>query len=104
MPCVAPEKGVSLHWCKDTHCSASKCCRNLVNTAIDKFRNSKICEQGMQHLFIDVRGPNSYSRIKRAQVFDVPCVGDDPPFLVLDLVCARSEHFVDDEQPLPRWL
>jgi hypothetical protein len=29
----------------------------------------------MQHLFIDVRGLKIYSRIKWAQVFDVPCVG-----------------------------
>jgi hypothetical protein len=36
-------------------------------------------------------------------VFDVPCVGDDLPVLVLDLVCSGSEHLVDDEQPLPRW-
>jgi hypothetical protein len=56
----------------------------------------------MQHLFIDVRDLNSYPRIKRAQVFDVPCVGDDPPVLVLDLVSSGSEHFVDDEWPLPR--
>jgi hypothetical protein len=36
-------------------------------------------------------------------VFDVPCVGDDPPVLELDLVCPWSEHHVDDEGPLPRW-
>jgi hypothetical protein len=36
-------------------------------------------------------------------VFDVPCVGDDPPIFVLDLECPRSEHLVDDERPLPRW-
>jgi hypothetical protein len=53
----------------------------------------------MQHLFIDVRGSNSYSRIKWAQVLDVPCVGDDPTVLVLDFVSPRSEHFMDDEQP-----
>jgi hypothetical protein len=46
---------------------------------------------------------NIYSRIKRAQVFNVPRVGNDPPILVLDLVCPWSEHFVDDERPLPRW-
>jgi hypothetical protein len=80
-----------------------KRCRKLANTTIDKFPNSKTCEQGMQHLFIDVRGLNSYSRIKRAQVLDVPCVGDDPPVLILDLVCPGSEHFMDDERPLPRW-
>jgi hypothetical protein len=57
----------------------------------------------MQHIFIDVRGLNIYSRIKQAQVFDVPSVGDDPPVLVLDHVCLRSEHLVDDERPLPRW-
>jgi hypothetical protein len=33
-------------------------------------------------------------------VFDVPCVGDDPPVFVLDLVRPRSEHLVDDERPL----
>jgi hypothetical protein len=76
---VAPEQGVSLHWCKDTRYSASKRCRELVNTAIDKFRNSKICEQGMHHLFINVRGLNSYSGIKWVEVLDVPCVGDDVP-------------------------
>jgi hypothetical protein len=36
-------------------------------------------------------------------VFDVSCVGDDPPVLELDLVCPWSEHHVDDEGPLPRW-
>jgi hypothetical protein len=36
-------------------------------------------------------------------VLDVPRVGDDPPVLVMDLVCLWSEHFVDDERPLPRW-
>jgi hypothetical protein len=46
---------------------------------------------------------NIYSRIKRAQVDNVPCVGDDPPVLVLDLVCPWSEHLVDDERSLPRW-
>jgi hypothetical protein len=46
---------------------------------------------------------NIYSRIKQVQVFDVPRIGDDPPVLVLDLVCAWLEHFVDDERPLPRW-
>jgi hypothetical protein len=55
------------------------------------------------NIYIDVRGLNSYSRIKRAQVFDVPHVGDDPLVLVLDLVGPWSEHLVDDEQPLPRW-
>jgi hypothetical protein len=45
----------------------------------------------------------SYSRVKRAQVFDVPCVGDDPLVFVLDLVRSWSEHLVDDEWPLPRW-
>jgi hypothetical protein len=80
-----------------------KHCRKLVNTAIDKFLNSRTCEQGMQHVFIDVRGSNSYSRIKQAQVLNVQCVGDDPPVLVLDLVSPGSEHFVDDERPLPRW-
>jgi hypothetical protein len=75
----------------------------LINTVIDKFLNSKTCEQGMQHLFINVRGLNSYSRIKRAQVLNVPCVGDDPPVLVLDLVYPWSEHLIDDERPLPRW-
>jgi hypothetical protein len=74
-----------------------------MNTANDKFLNSKACEQGMQHIIIDVRGFYSYSRIKRVQVFDVPCVGDDPPVLVLDLVCPWSEHLMDDERPLPRW-
>jgi hypothetical protein len=74
-----------------------------MNTTNDKFPNSKTCEQDMQHLFIDVRGLNSYSRIKRAQVFDVPCVGDDPLVHVLDLVCPWSEYLVDDEQALPRW-
>jgi hypothetical protein len=44
-----------------------------------------------------------YSGIKRAQVFDVPHVSDDPPVLVLDLVRAWSEYFVGDERPLPRW-
>jgi hypothetical protein len=34
------------------------------------------------------------------EVLDVPCAGDDPPILVLHLVCPRSEHFVDDERPL----
>jgi hypothetical protein len=80
-----------------------KRCRKLVNIAIDKFLNSRTCEQGMQHLFVDVRGSHSYSMIKQAQVFDVPCVGDDPPVLVLDLVSPGLEHFVDDELPLPRW-
>jgi hypothetical protein len=46
---------------------------------------------------------NIYSRIKRAHVFDVPHVGDDPPVLVLDLVRPWSEHLVDDERPLLRW-
>jgi hypothetical protein len=46
---------------------------------------------------------NIYSRIKRAQVFDVPCVGDDTPILIMDLVRPWSEHLVDDERPLPRW-
>jgi hypothetical protein len=46
---------------------------------------------------------NIYSRTKRAQVLDVPCVGDDPAVLVLDHVSPWSEHFVDDERPLPRW-
>jgi hypothetical protein len=59
--------------------------------------------KGKLHVFIDVRVLNIYSRIKRAQVFDVPCVGDDSPVLVLDLVCPWSEHFVDDERPLPGW-
>jgi hypothetical protein len=36
-------------------------------------------------------------------VFDVPCIGDDPPVLVQDLVCSGPEHLVDDEWPLPRW-
>jgi hypothetical protein len=36
-------------------------------------------------------------------MLDVPCVGDDPPVLVLDLVRPWSEHLVDDEGPLPRW-
>jgi hypothetical protein len=36
-------------------------------------------------------------------VFDVPCIGDDPPILVLDLVGSGLEHFVDDEWSLPRW-
>jgi hypothetical protein len=82
--------------------SPKRCCKHM-NTAKDKFPNSKTCEQGMQHLFIDARGLNNYSRIKWAQVFDVPCVGDDPPILVLDLVCHWSEHLVDDERPLPGW-
>jgi hypothetical protein len=80
-----------------------KCCHKLVNTVIDKFLNLNTCEQGMLHLFIDVRGSNSYSRIKRAHVLDVLCVGDDPPILVQNLVCLGSEHFVNDERPLPRW-
>jgi hypothetical protein len=46
---------------------------------------------------------NIYSRIKRAQVLDVPSVGDDPPVLVLDLVHPWSEHLMDDERPFPRW-
>jgi hypothetical protein len=46
---------------------------------------------------------NIYLRIKQVQVFDVPCVGDDPPVLVLDLVRPWSKHLVDDEWPLPRW-
>jgi hypothetical protein len=46
---------------------------------------------------------NIYSRIKRAQVFDVPRVGDDSPVLVLDLVRPWSEHLVDDERALSRW-
>jgi hypothetical protein len=57
----------------------------------------------MQHLFIDVMDLNSYSRIKWAQVFDVPCVGNDPPVLVLDLVSSGPKHLVDDEWSLPRW-
>jgi hypothetical protein len=36
-------------------------------------------------------------------VLDVPCVGDDPAILVLDLVRPWSEHFVDDDPPHPRW-
>jgi hypothetical protein len=36
-------------------------------------------------------------------VFDVPCIADDPPVLVLDLVRPWSEYLVDDEGPLPRW-
>jgi hypothetical protein len=59
--------------------------------------------RGKLHVFIDVRVLNIYSRIKRAQVFNVPCVGDDPPVVVLDLVHPWSEHLVDDERPLPRW-
>jgi hypothetical protein len=59
--------------------------------------------KGKFHVFIDVRVLNIYSRVKRAQVFDVPCVGDDPPVLVLDLVRPWSEHLVDDEGALPRW-
>jgi hypothetical protein len=78
-----------------------KCCRKHMNTTNNKFSDSKTFEQGMQRLFIDVRGLNIYSRIKQAQVFDVPCIGDDPPILVLDLVCPWSEHLVDDERPLP---
>jgi hypothetical protein len=35
-------------------------------------------------------------------MFDVPGIGDDPSFLVSDLVCSGSEHLVDDEWPLPR--
>jgi hypothetical protein len=35
-------------------------------------------------------------------VLNVPCVGDNPPVLVLDLLRAWSEHFVDDERPLQR--
>jgi hypothetical protein len=66
--------------------SPKRCCKHM-NTTNDKFPNSKTCEQGMQHLFIDVPGLNSYSRIKWEQVFDVQCVGDDPLVLVLDLVC-----------------
>jgi hypothetical protein len=46
---------------------------------------------------------NIYSRIKRAQVLDVPRVGDDPPVLVLDLVHPWSEHLMVDERPFPRW-
>jgi hypothetical protein len=46
---------------------------------------------------------NIYTRIKRAQVFDVPRVGDEPPVLILDLVRPWSEHFMDDERPFPRW-
>jgi hypothetical protein len=57
----------------------------------------------MQHLFIDVRDLNSYSRVKWVQVFDVPCIGDDPPVLILDLVGSGPEHLVDDERPLLRW-
>jgi hypothetical protein len=26
-----------------------------------------------------------------------------PPVFILDLVCPRSEHLVDDKRPLPRW-
>jgi hypothetical protein len=78
-------------------------CRKHMNTVDDKFPNSKTCEQGKQHLFIDVRGLNIYARIKWAHVLDVPCVGDDPPVLVLDLVRPWSEHLVDDEWPLLRW-
>jgi hypothetical protein len=80
-----------------------KRCRKHVNTANYKFWNSETCEQGMHHLFIDVRGLNIYSRIKWAQVFDVPCIGDNPHVLVLDLVCPWSEHLVDDKWALPRW-
>jgi hypothetical protein len=36
-------------------------------------------------------------------MLDVPCVGDDPPVLVLDLVRPWSEHLIDDEWLLPRW-
>jgi hypothetical protein len=36
-------------------------------------------------------------------VFDVPCVGGDPPVLVSDLVGSGPEHLMDDEWPLPRW-
>jgi hypothetical protein len=59
--------------------------------------------KGKLHVFIDVRVLNLYLRVKRAQVFDVPHVGDDPPVLVLDLVRPWSEHLVDDEGSLPRW-
>jgi hypothetical protein len=37
------------------------------------------------------------------QVFNVPCVSDDPPVLVLDFVRPWLKHLVDDERPLPRW-
>jgi hypothetical protein len=60
--------------------------------SLDKFLNLKTCEQGMQHLLIDVRGLNSYSRIKSVHVLDVPCVGDDSPVLILNLVCPWLEH------------
>jgi hypothetical protein len=35
-----------------------KRCRKLVNTTINKFLNSRTCEQGMQHLFMNL--PSSY--------------------------------------------
>jgi hypothetical protein len=55
VPWVAPEQGASL---QVQRCSllSPEHCRKHVKTAKDKFRNSKTCEQGMQHLFIDVRG------------------------------------------------
>jgi hypothetical protein len=71
-----------------------KCFRKHVNTTNDKFGTQRHVNKAC----------NIYlSRIKRAQVLDVPCVGEDPLVLVLDLVHPWSEHLMDDERPLSRW-
>jgi hypothetical protein len=103
VPLVAPEQRASLPWCKDAVCSSIIVVVKNMNTTECKFRTRRHVNKGKQHIFIDIRVLNIYSRIKRAQVFNVPCVGDDPPVLVLDLVRPWSEHLVDDERPLPGW-
>jgi hypothetical protein len=102
VPLEAPEQGAALHWCKDALYSTSIIVATCEHSQ-RYVRNSETCKQGMQHLFIDVRVLNIYSRIKQAQVLDVSCISDDPPILVLDHVCPWSEHLVNDERPLPRW-
>jgi hypothetical protein len=66
VPWVAPEQGVSLHRCTDTRYSALKSSHTRKHGHQQVYSNSKTCEQGMQHLFIDVRDSNSYSRVKWA--------------------------------------
>jgi hypothetical protein len=54
VPWVAPEQGVSLHRCTDTRYSALKSSHTRKHGHQQVYSNSKPCEQGMQHLFIDV--------------------------------------------------
>jgi hypothetical protein len=96
VPLVAPEQGASMPSCKDVVCSSLSVAVKKMNTAEYKFGTWRHVNKGKQHLLIDTRVLNIYSRINRAQVFDVPHVGDDPPVLVLDLVRPWLEHLVDE--------